>query len=202
MEIKCLKSTLLNTNNYLIVENNTYILIEASVKLELLKKLTTKLNAILITHMHWDHYINLKEIVDFYKCPIYFREEGYEKLLLSNEKLFKLDKSFDCNIDKTFINYVKDNEIIKINDINILPIYTSGHTNCSCSYLINNNLFSGDTMFYHCYGRTDLPTGSETDMLLTIKKLLKLSKEITVYPGHGEKTDINTEMLFYNNLLD
>lgn len=202
MEIKCIKSTLLNTNNYIFSDKEVNILIEASVKLDTLKNIVKKIDAILITHMHWDHYENLEDIVSYYNCPVYFRKEGYDKLLLSNKKLFKFDKSFSCEIDNQYINYVKDNEDFYIKDIKIKPIFTSGHTNCSCSYLINNNLFTGDILFYHNVGRTDLPTGNQLDLNISLNKILNLNEDIVVYPGHGEKTDIKSEKVFFNNYLN
>ena len=202
MEIKCIKSTLLNTNNYIFSDKEVNILIEASVKLDTLKNIVKKIDAILITHMHWDHYENLEDIVSYYNCPVYFRKEGYDKLLLSNKKLFKFDKSFKCEIDYKYINYVKDNEDFYINNIKIKSIFTSGHTNCSCSYLINNNLFTGDILFYHNVGRTDLPTGNQLDLNNSLNKILNLNEDIVVYPGHGEKTDIKSEKLFFNNYLN
>lgn len=202
MKIQCIKSTLLNTNNYFINNNDVNILIEASVNLNILKNTTKNLDAIFITHMHWDHYENLEDIVSYYNCPVYFRKEGYDKLLLSNKKLFKFDKSFNCDIDNKYINYVIDNEEIYIKNIKIKPIYTSGHTNCSCSYLINNNLFSGDTLFFHNLGRTDLPTGSKQDLKSSLTKLLTLNENITIYPGHGEKTNIKSEKLFFSDYLN
>ena len=202
MEIKCIKSTLLNTNNYIFSDKEVNILIEASVKLDTLKNIVKKIDAILITHMHWDHYENLEDIVSYYNCPVYFRKEGSDKLLLSNKKLFKFDKSFKCEIDYKYINYVKDNEDFYINNIKIKSIFTSGHTNCSCSYLINNNLFTGDILFYHNVGRTDLPTGNQLDLNNSLNKILNLNEDIVVYPGHGEKTDIKSEKLFFNNYLN
>ena len=200
MKIEILKATLLNTNNYLITHKNTTLLIEASVSLEELKKHTLNLDAIFLTHLHWDHYIHLQEIIEFYHCPVYFRKEGYDKLKNSNQATFYLDKKFNCTIENNAIRFLEESPVT-IKEITITPCFTNGHTNCGCCYKIENYLFSGDTMFKGTYGRCDLPTSSLSDMINSIKKLLTLPEETIVYPGHGLQTTLKEEKETYSNLI-
>ena len=77
-------------------------------------------------------------------------------------------------------------------------LHTPGHTGGSISiYSKNDNIvFTGDTLFQNTYGRTDLPTGSEIDIINSIKnKLLVLPEETIVYPGHGIETNIKNEKI-------
>ena len=80
---------------------------------------------------------------------------------------------------------VKDDEIIKIDQIEIRAMYTPGHTSDSYSFLMNNCLFSGDTLLINGTGRTDFQNGSSKDAYNSLfNKLLKLPDETMLYPGH------------------
>ena len=76
-------------------------------------------------------------------------------------------------------------------------IHTPGHTAGSVCYLIENELFSGDTMFFETFGRCDLPTSDKNAMLLSLKKLCGLDENVRVYPGHGAETTVKHEKDYY-----
>ena len=86
---------------------------------------------------------------------------------------------------------------LKVGSVPIKVIHTPGHTKGSVCYLIGNKLFSGDTLFYESYGRTDFPSGSEKEMMESLKSLFKLDENIEVYTGHGPKTTIAHEKQRY-----
>jgi glyoxylase-like metal-dependent hydrolase (beta-lactamase superfamily II) len=80
---------------------------------------------------------------------------------------------------------VKDNEKIKIDSIELRTIYTPGHTKCSYSYLLDNKVFTGDTLLINGTGRTDFQGGSAKEQYNSIfNKLFKLPQETLVYPAH------------------
>ena len=80
---------------------------------------------------------------------------------------------------------VKDKEIIKLDQVEIKALYTPGHTSDSYSFLMNNLLFSGDTLLINGTGRTDFQNGNAKDAYHSIfSKLLKLPEETILYPGH------------------
>jgi glyoxylase-like metal-dependent hydrolase (beta-lactamase superfamily II) len=80
---------------------------------------------------------------------------------------------------------VKDNELINIDNLKIKSIYTPGHTSDSYSFLLDNNLFTGDTLLINGTGRTDFQNGSSKDAYDSLfNNLLKLPEETLVYPGH------------------
>ena len=75
-------------------------------------------------------------------------------------------------------------------------ISTPGHTNGSVCYLIDDMLFSGDTLFLECVGRTDFPTGDRNQMVASVKKLFALDGDYSVYPGHEDFTTLSHERKF------
>ena len=80
---------------------------------------------------------------------------------------------------------VKDNEKIKIESIELRTIYTPGHTKCSYSYLLDDKVFTGDTLLINGTGRTDFQGGSAKEQYNSIfNKLFKLPEETLVYPAH------------------
>ena len=92
------------------------------------------------------------------------------------------------------INFIEGNETFKIGNKTIRTMYTPGHTQGGVCYLIDDMLFSGDSLFYESIGRTDLLGGNYKQLINSIKtKLLILPDEIKVYPGHGPATTIGHE---------
>ena len=93
---------------------------------------------------------------------------------------------------------IKDNETIKIENIELKAIYTPGHTDCSYSYLMNDRVFTGDTLLINGTGRTDFQNGNSYDAYDSLfNKLLKLPEKTLLYPAHdynGKKySTIQTE---------
>ena len=80
---------------------------------------------------------------------------------------------------------VKDNEKIKIENIEFISMYTPGHTDCSYSFLMNDRIFTGDTLLINSTGRTDFQNGNSHDAYNSLfDKILKLPEKTLVYPAH------------------
>ncbi len=107
--------------------------------------------------------------------PVIEHTDEYIKVL---EKLeLKLVKVIDLKI--------KDNEKVNVENIELKAIYTPGHTDCSYSYLMNDRVFTGDTLLINGTGRTDFQNGSSYDAYESLfGKLLKLPEKTLVYPAH------------------
>jgi hydroxyacylglutathione hydrolase len=124
---------------------------------------------IIITHHHFDHVNSVSEVKQNY---------GGELLIHEYEKDY-----IDFAVDK----FLKNGDKINIGSCQFEVIFTPGHTAGSICLISDNAIFTGDTLFIHSCGRTDLAGGSETDMQKSIALLRSIMKEgQTVYPGHGE----------------
>ena len=140
-----------------VIENtNEYI--------KILKNLDLKLVKVIDTHIHADHISGLNELSKRTKCSKIMGEHSSSEVV-------------DIR--------VKDNEKIKIENIELISIYTPGHTDCSYSFLMNDRVFTGDTLLINGTGRTDFQNGNVLDQYESIfNKLLKLPEKTLVYPGH------------------
>ncbi len=132
--------------------------------LEVLKSLELKLVKVIDTHIHADHVSGLNELNKKTKCT---------KIMGDGSPSEVIDIK------------VKDNEKIKIENIELTSIYTPGHTKCSYSFLMKDRVFTGDTLLINGTGRTDFQGGSARDQYESIfNVLLKLPEETLVYPAH------------------
>ena len=147
---------------------------------------------ILLTHGHFDHIGAADELKRQYGIKIYAYED--EKDIVNSD--LNLGGMFGCPAGCDVDFFVKEGEKIVLDEMEFEVIHTPGHTKGSCCFLLRNEklLFSGDTLFMESVGRTDLPTGSMSTLVRSIKeKLFVLPNETKVYPGHGDSTTIGHE---------
>ena len=132
--------------------------------IKILKDLELKLVKVIDTHIHADHISGLNELNKQTECTRVMGEESESEVI-------------DLR--------VKENEKIKIEGIELATLYTPGHTKCSYSYLMNDRVFTGDTLLINGSGRTDFQGGSAMEQYDSIfNKLLKLPDKTLVYPAH------------------
>jgi len=135
--------------------------------IKLLAELDLKLVKVIDTHIHADHVTGASKLKDKTKCVTIMGENTP-----ANSVEIK----------------VKDEEIIKLDNLKIRALYTPGHTSDSYSFLMDNYLFSGDTLLINGTGRTDFQNGNSKDAYNSIfNKLLKLPEETLLYPAHDYK---------------
>ncbi|MBQ0099516.1 MAG: MBL fold metallo-hydrolase, partial [Firmicutes bacterium] len=91
--------------------------------------------------------------------------------------------------DKTFT----DGDELNFGDLNIKVVATPGHTDGSVTFVTENNMFTGDTLFHLSIGRSDFPTGNKDELIKSVKKLFSFSGDYNVYPGHEEFTTLEYE---------
>ena len=145
--------------------------------IEVLKNLELKLVKVIDTHIHADHITGLNELNKRTNCTRIMGEKSKSEVI-------------DLRVN--------DNENIKLENIKIKALYTPGHTDCSYSYLMDDRVFTGDTLLINGTGRTDFQSGSPYDAYDSLfNKLLKLPENTLVFPAHdynGKKNStIGTE---------
>ena len=132
--------------------------------IKILEKLDLKLVKVIDTHIHADHITGLNELQKRTNCTRVMGEKSKSEVI-------------DLK--------VKDEEKINIESIELKAIYTPGHTDCSYSYLMNDRVFTGDTLLINGTGRTDFQNGNSYDAYDSLfNKLLKLPEKTLVYPAH------------------
>ena len=132
-----------------------------------LKKLDLKLVKVIDTHIHADHISGMKELNKQTHCINIMGEESASEVV---------------NIK------VKDNEKIKIENTELISMYTPGHTDCSYSFLMKDRIFTGDTLLINGTGRTDFQNGNPIDQYYSLfDRILKLPEKTFVYPAHDYK---------------
>ena len=135
--------------------------------INLLNELDLKLVKVIDTHIHADHVTGASKLKNITKCTTIMGDH--------------------TPADTVEIK-VKDEEFINLDKLKIKAMYTPGHTSDSYSFLMNNYLFSGDTLLINGTGRTDFQNGNSKDAYNSIfNKLLKLPEETLLYPAHDYK---------------
>jgi len=162
--------------------------------INILNENNLKVGAVLFTHCHYDHISGAEKLNSFSAAPFLSGKNCSENIKSSTLNVSVMfGENFVFEVDKT----LSDGEVFKKAGFEIKCIETPGHTNCSVCYLIEDVLFSGDTLFLRTTGRWDLPTGDYDVLFYSLQnKLYKMDDDITVYPGHGEKTSIGYEKKF------
>jgi sulfur dioxygenase len=132
--------------------------------ISLLNEFDLKLVKVIDTHIHADHITGASALRDKTKCITIMGDQ--------------------TPADTVEIK-VKDEEIIKLDQLEIKALHTPGHTSDSFSFLMNDHLFSGDTLLINGTGRTDFQNGSAKDAYSSIfNRLLKLPEDTLLYPAH------------------
>ena len=135
--------------------------------IKLLDELDLRLVKVIDTHIHADHVTGASKLKDLTNCLTIMGEHTPAEAVEIK---------------------VKDEEYIKLDNLKIRAMYTPGHTSDSYSFLLDNYLFSGDTLLINGTGRTDFQNGNAKDSYNSIfNKLLKLPEETLLYPAHDYK---------------
>lgn len=190
---------MVQTNCYFAINDDTneMFIVDPGASAEKLAEIIDKekLNpvAILLTHGHFDHAGAAAELAEHYGIEIYAHEDEQETL---ENPSINLSGWEGKNIVYHADSYLKDEQVIDVAGFSVRVFHTPGHTVGGCCYYLPEQsvVFSGDTLFAQSVGRTDFPKGSAATLGRSIKdKLMTLSDDVTVYPGHNEITTIGME---------
>lgn len=187
----------IENNNYLIIDelSKEAALIDCSAIDEKISDELNKENAelkyILLTHGHFDHIAGIRPN-RFENAKIVMNSADMKWLQNVNQYLpmFGIPNIAVPHIDI----FIEDGDIIKLGNTEIRVIHTPGHTQGGVCYLVENNLFTGDTIFRESVGRCDLEGGDFNQIVKSIQdKIFTLSDDTAIYPGHGRMTSVGWE---------
>ncbi len=146
----------------------------------------------LITHAHCDHLSALEALQASFPAPVYLNpsDAPFLVILQGEQQKYGLTPS---NPPSSY-EEIQDKKIIQCGDLRFLPITTPGHSPGGTCFLIEDKLFTGDTLFARNIGRSDFILGNHDELIRSIKeKLYTLDDNITIYPGHGTTSTIGYE---------
>jgi glyoxylase-like metal-dependent hydrolase (beta-lactamase superfamily II) len=180
------------SNSYILTaDDKTCVVIDCAQERVLAecKKLGLTPEYVLLTHGHYDHIGGCGVFCD--AGAKILCGENEDKLIFSddNRAIFNGVYIPEFTIYKT----LKDGEKLQLCGMEFTVISTPGHTAGGVSYLTEDSLFTGDTLFFESVGRCDLPTGSERSLTESVKKLYALEGDYNVYCGHEDDTTLSHE---------
>ena len=199
-EIKRIITEMVDENCYVVYKNKRALLIDPGAGFEKIKreveKLNVKVEAILLTHAHFDHIMSLEECRTYFDVPVYVAEEEKDWLEnpdLNGSTMFRLRKPAIAK--KAEYTFEKDTSY-ELAGIKFKVLSTPGHSPGGVSFDFGNFIVVGDALFRSGYGRYDLPGSSYEDLKNSIKNVLfRLDGNKVVYPGHGDDTTIERERM-------
>jgi len=159
---------------------------------EIIQNNNWNLEKILLTHGHFDHIGGVNFLQSFTKADVWIHPND-ECMLSDPDKNFSAHWGTPYQVQKPYCQ-LQDGINIRLGREKIEVLHTPGHSHGSVAFMCDNFVIVGDTLFNGSVGRTDFPGSSHKQLISSIqKKLLVLSDELIVYPGHGPSTTIGKE---------
>ncbi len=149
---------------------------------------------ILLTHGHFDHISGAKYLKEKYGAKVYIHKND-ECMLSDMVKSGALIAPFFEYISVECDEYLKEGDVITQGVLKIKVIETPGHSRGSVCFIIDNSIFTGDTLFSGSVGRTDLYMGDYRELNRSLARLVKLEGDYLLYCGHGGNTTLNGERM-------
>ncbi|KEI03828.1 MBL fold metallo-hydrolase [Clostridium botulinum] len=194
MKIKRIPAGMYGANCYVLIDEETMVgcIIDpggdADRLVNIIDEFNIEVKFILLTHGHMDHVGGVEILREKYNVPVYINGKDKELMEKGTEVFGRIWSK--TSEDKE----LKDGEILKLGNLDIKCMETPGHTPGGMSFLVNNVVFTGDTLFRGSVGRCDLPGGNQSQLIESIKsKLMILDDEIVVLPGHEGESNIRFE---------
>ena len=192
LSIECLKLGIYDTNCYLIApsaDGAPVLVIDPAADGEAILSALhgRRVAAVLLTHGHFDHTGALSA---FQGVPVYMHAD--DAPCLADPHLSAGDTVGDLTSRTGDLHFVQEGDTLRFDgfDLPVRVMHTPGHTRGSVVYCLGNDWFTGDTLFRHGYGRTDMPGGNWHQMMSSMRRLLKSPQDAAIYPGHGDSSTL------------
>lgn len=194
----------LEVNTYIVVNGDSGFVVDpggdADEIFAIFKKQKAKLDAILLTHAHFDHIGGVAQLVKIasesegktQSTPtVFLHRDEVEKIGSYKNMGFSMNANPEKFVPDVLLN---GGETLDISGLKVQVIHTPGHSKGGVCYVVGNKIFVGDTLFFTSYGRTDFYDGNAKDLKNSIvNKLFNLKGNYTLLPGHGEPTTLEFE---------
>jgi hydroxyacylglutathione hydrolase len=199
MKVERFLTGIISTNCYLAINEETKqaVVVDPAASppslMNHIKEEGLKIEAILLTHGHFDHTMGLDGFLKEYDVPVYVHEGDRE--MMTDPRL-NLSSSYTSGYTFADAQYIQGEETLHFAGYDFEVFHTPGHTPGCCCYYVRSEgvLFSGDTLFAGSVGRSDFPGSSASELIRAIRdKLLPLPDDTHVYPGHMGETVIGHE---------
>ncbi len=191
----------LQENSYVVAceEKKEAIIIDPGAEADRIYRVVTfhgfTLKYVMNTHGHIDHIGGVAGIIEKTGAPFLIHED--DMYLIDGIENDPLQAFIQVDAPPTPDSFLSDKDRITVGNLEFEVIHTPGHSPGSVCFLVENVLFSGDTLFSNSIGRADLPGGDHEQLLTSIReKLLPLDDNVRVYSGHGPVTTIGNERRF------
>lgn len=199
MKVEKFVTGIISTNCYLVINEDTKqaVVIDPaacpSYLMSHIKSEGLKIEAILLTHGHFDHIMGIDGFLSEFDVPVYVHEEDADAM---EDPVLNQSSTYTSGYTFGKARYLRDRQMLELAGYTFQVIHTPGHTKGGCCYYVASEgvLFSGDTLFQNSVGRTDFVNSSTSDLVHSVReKLFLLPDDTMVYPGHMGETKIGHE---------
>ena len=184
--------TVFTTNCYVVSQGKDCVVIDPPLcqkeyVFDYLQKNNLVPQAILLSHGHCDHCGGVEQLLKKYNVPVYCHQNDLQLASIVAYNPFKIpaDNCFPQPYPSMSLDF---------GSLHFDVVETFGHTQGSVLLLLEDKMFSGDTLFYRSIGRTDFPESDINLMNNSVEKLKTFTKDYVVFPGHGETTTLFDEL--------
>lgn len=199
MKVEKFVTGIISTNCYLAIneEKKQAVVIDPaacpSYLMSHIKSEGLKVEAILLTHGHFDHIMGIDGFLSEFDVPVYVHEDDADAM---EDPVLNQSSTYTSGYTFGKARYLRDRQTLELAGYTFQVIHTPGHTKGGCCYYVASEdvLFSGDTLFQNSVGRTDFVNSSTSDLVHSVReKLFLLPDDTIVYPGHMGETKIGHE---------
>lgn len=184
-------------NCYIIHDEKEAVIIDPGSDYQVLKNALNKfrIKAVLATHGHYDHIVNVAALKREYSIPFYIHPADARLIKHANFyiKLISGENSMKMIEIPKVDQFIEDNAVLDFGFVRLMATAIPGHTAGSVCFSFENYLFTGDLLLKNDIGRSDLPGGNLANLKQSLKKISQIFDNPVIFPGHGENTTLNAE---------